>query len=119
MSIFKDKAIVLKIEKLPENSLLYTFFTYNYWKIRANKKFSKSEKNLDLGYLVDFEIVTKENVSIHKIKNIKIKNEFNLENNKTFYEINLFLEILSFVLNETLDWVENKEIFSLENVLRK
>ncbi|MDR2640138.1 MAG: recombination protein O N-terminal domain-containing protein [Candidatus Peribacteria bacterium] len=30
MSVFKDKAIVLKIEKTREKDLLYTFFTYEY-----------------------------------------------------------------------------------------
>lgn len=118
MSTFKDKAIILKIEKIWEKDLLYTLFSYDFWKIKANKKFSKKEKNLDLGYIINFEIVTKENVSIHKIKNIKIKSEFFLENKK-FSEINIFLEILSLIFRETPVWVQNKEIFSVVEEINK
>lgn len=111
MSIFKTKWIILKIDKVnskgKENSLdngikswefLYTIFTRDYWKIKCNKKLSKIEKNLDLWYLVNFEITTKENVSIHKIRNIKILSEFCCDN-KTFIELNSYLIILSIVHN--------------------
>ena len=113
MSIFKDKAIIVKIDKLKDKELLYTIFTYEYWKIKAIKKLSKKEKNLDLGYIINFEIVTKENSKIHKIKNIKIKSEFNTNKDKNFSEINLYLEILSKIYREIPDWVQNKEIFSV------
>lgn len=118
LSSFKDRAIILKVEKISEKDLLYTLFSENFWKIRANKKFSKKEKNLDLGYIINFEIVTKENVSIHKIKNIKIKSEFFLEN-KSFSEINIFLEILSIIFKEMMDWLQNKEIFSIIEEINK
>ena len=72
MSVFKDKAIVLKVDKIAEKDLLYTIFSCDYWKLKVSKKFSKKEKNIDLGYIINFEIITKENVSIHKIKNVKI-----------------------------------------------
>ena len=72
MSIFKTKWIILKIHKIRDKDFLYTIFSKDYWKIMCNKKFSKKEKTLDLWYLINFEIITKENVSIHKIKNIKI-----------------------------------------------
>ena len=100
MSVFKDKAIVLKVDKIAEKDLLYTIFSYDYWKLKVSKKFSKKEKNIDLGYIINFEIITKENVSIHKIKNVKIKSEFNLENKRTFSEINIFLEILSLIYKQ-------------------
>lgn len=119
MSIFKDKSIILKIDKIWEKDLLYTIFSYDYWKIRVNKKFSKKERNLDLGYIIDFEIITKENVSVHKIKNVKIKSEFNLENKRSFSELNIFLEILTSIFKETRDWVPNKEIFSLIEEINK
>ncbi|MDF1682906.1 MAG: recombination protein O N-terminal domain-containing protein [Patescibacteria group bacterium] len=48
MSVFKDEAIVLKIEKIRDKELLYTLFTKTYGKIRANKKYSKTEKSIDL-----------------------------------------------------------------------
>lgn len=118
MSTFKDKAIILKTEKIGEKDLLYTLFSYDFWKIRVNKKFSKKEKNLDLGYIINFEIVTKENVSIHKIKNIKIKSEFLIEN-KTFSEINIFLEILNLIFKEIPAWVQNKEIFTIIEEINK
>lgn len=113
MSVFKDKAIVLKIEKTKEKELLYTFFTYEYWKIRANKKWDKKEKNLDLGYIINFEIHTKEARDIHKISNIKIKSEFNINKDKNFDEINSYLEILWMIYKEIPDWVQNKEVFGL------
>jgi hypothetical protein len=117
LSIFKDKAIVLKIEKIRDKELLYTIFTYEYWKIKANKKWSKKEKNLDLGYIINFEIHTKENQSIHKIKNIKIKSEFNTNKDKNFKELSTYLEILGKIYNEIPDWLQNKEIFEIiENV---
>lgn len=120
MSVFKDKAIVLKIDKLREKELLYTLFTYEYWKIRASKKFSKKEKNLDLGYLINFEIITKEEAKFHKIRNIKIKSQFNIEKDKSFSEINLYLELLNKIYKEIPDWLQNKEIFSvIENINSK
>ena len=119
MSVFKDKAIVLKVDKIAEKDLLYTIFSYDYWKLKVSKKFSKKEKNIDLGYIINFEIITKENVSIHKIKNVKIKSEFNLENKRTFSEINIFLEILSLIYKESVVWIQNKEIFHLVEEINK
>ena len=115
MSVFKDKAIVLKVDKIAEKDLLYTIFSYDYWKLKVSKK----EKNIDLGYIINFEIITKENVSIHKIKNVKIKSEFNLENKRTFSEINIFLEILSLIYKESAVWIQNKEIFHLVEEINK
>ncbi len=112
MSIFKDKAVVLKIDKIREKDLLYTIFTYEYWKIRANKKFSNKEKNIDLWNVINFEIHTKENVKIHKIKNIKIKSSFDLKE-KNFEIINLYLEILALINREIWDWLQHKEIFEV------
>lgn len=119
MSTFKDSWIILKIDKIWEKDLLYTIFSKDFWKIRANKKFSKKEKNLDLGYIINFEITTFENMSIHKIKNVKIKSEFNLTKQKTFSEINIFLEILSIIYKETWEWISNKEIFNLIEEINK
>lgn len=119
MSVFKDKAIVLKIDKIWEKDLLYTIFSYDYWKIRVNKKFSKKEKNIDLWYIINFEITTKGNLSVHKIKNVKIKSEFNLENKRSFSELNIFLEILTDIFKETRDWIPNREIFNLIEEINK
>ncbi|MBT3728831.1 hypothetical protein HOG27_01850 [bacterium] len=45
---------------------------------------------------MNFEITTKENISIHKIRNIKILSEYNREN-KSFKELNNYLVILSII----------------------
>jgi hypothetical protein len=47
-----------------------------------------------LGYIVNFEIHTKEDRGIHKISNIKIKSEFNIDKDKNFCELEAYLEIL-------------------------
>lgn len=127
LSIFNDKAIVLKINKTAWNNsnennfwkknsdkeLLYTLFTKSYWKIKASKNYTKTEKNIDLWYVINFEIITKENSKIHKIKNIKIKSEFNLNKDKNFYELNKYLEILALVYREIPEWIAFEEIFDV------
>ncbi|MFK7780469.1 MAG: recombination protein O N-terminal domain-containing protein [Candidatus Gracilibacteria bacterium] len=112
MSIFKTKGIILKIQKIKSGEFLYTIFTRDYGKILCNKKFSKTEKTLDLGYLINFEITTKENVSIHKIRNIKIISELNRDN-KTFDELNSYLIILSLVHNKIPTGSPIYELFNL------
>ena len=112
MSIFKTKWIVIKINKGQENNFLYTIFSYDYGKITTTKKYSKKEKNLDLWYLINFEIETKEKKSIHKIKNIKIKSEFNFEN-KSFTIINSYLELLSSIVKNIPSWIAVYEVFDI------
>ena len=116
MSIFKTKWIILKINKIKNKEFLYTIFTKDYWKIKCNTKLSKNEKILDLWYLINFEIYTKENVSIHKIRNIKISSEFSYEN-KNFKQINLYLVILSIINKNTPDWTAIYELFELIEIL--
>jgi hypothetical protein len=113
LSVFKDIWIVLRIEKMRDKELLYTIFTYEYWKIRVNKKWNTKEKILDLGYIINFEIHTKENRDIHKISNIKIKSEFNINKDKNFEELNTYLEILGIIYSEIPDWVQNIEVFKI------
>ncbi len=95
---------------------LYTIFTNDYWKIKCNKKLSKTEKTLDLWYIINFEITTKENVSIHKIRNIKIISEFSHEK-KTFSELNNYLILLSIILKKTPDWSPIHELFNLTELI--
>lgn len=113
MSIFKSKWVILKIDKLREKDFLYTIFTSDFWKIKANKKVSKTEKTLDLWYEINFEIHTKENVKVHKIRNIKILSEFNINKDKNFTELNNYLIILSIILREIPDWLPNNEILGI------
>jgi len=116
LSIFKTKWIVLKIHKIKLWEFLYTIFTREYWKIICNKKISKKEKSLDLWYLINFEITTKENQSIHKIRNIKIISEFSRDN-KSFYELNAYLTILALILNKIPKWSPIYELFDLLEIL--
>lgn len=97
---------------MQKNENLYTIFSYDYWKIKAVKKLSKREKNLDLWYLINFEIETKNKTNIHKIKNIKIISEFNTEN-VWFSIINKYLELLSTILKHIPDWIAVYEIFEI------
>ena len=116
MSIFKTKWIILKIEKLKPWEFLYTVFSEEYGKILCNKKINKKEKTIDLGYLINFEIYTKENISIHKIRNIKIISEFNMEN-KSFVVLNNYLILLSIVLNKIPKGNPIYEIFNLLEII--
>jgi len=119
LSVFKDKWIILKIEKIKDKDLLYTIFTNQYWKIRANKRFSKTEKSLDLWYIINFEIITRENISIHKIRNIKISSEFNIKKDKNFSELNQYLSILWKIFRELPDWINHSEIFNIIEKINK
>lgn len=130
LSIFKDKAIVLKIEKTlkinddsftktNDKEFLYTLFTKTYWKIKASKKYSKTEKSLDIWYNINFEIITSEKSKIHKIKNIKIKNEFNINKDKNFYEINKYLEIIALIYREIPEWVAFEEIYEIIEIINE
>jgi recombinational DNA repair protein (RecF pathway) len=38
MSLFKTKAIILKISKVKEKDFIYDIFTYDYGKIKVQKK---------------------------------------------------------------------------------
>jgi len=112
LSIFKTKWIILKIHKTKPWDFLYTIFTKEYWKIICNKKISKKEKTLDLWYLINFEIITKEHQKIHKIKSIKIISQFS-NNNKTFNELNNYLILLALINEKSPQWLVIIELFEL------
>lgn len=112
MSLFKTKAIILKISKLKEKDFIYDIFTYDYWKIKVQKKEWKKEKTLDLWYIINCEIDTKEWKDIHKIKNIKIKSQF-ICDNRDFKTINEYLSILGLIYRKIPFWTDFKDIFEL------
>lgn len=113
MSIFKTKGLVLKINKNKDKNFIYTLFTVDYWKINCIKKLKTKEKSLDLWYDIDFQIyVWKKKDGIHSIRNIKILSEFNAHD-KTFSEINSFLEFLTLILRRTPAWVPIPEIYTI------
>lgn len=123
MSIFKTKWIILKVDssnpwigKMKAWEFLYTVFTKEYGKILCNTKISKKEKTLDLWYLINFEIITRENASIHKVKWIKIISEFNTEN-KSFAEINAYMIILSTIYKKLPSWAPVFELFELLEII--
>jgi recombinational DNA repair protein (RecF pathway) len=118
MSIFKSQWIVLKIKKISEKNLLYTILTSDYGKILCNKKFNSREKNLDLGFLINFEIEVKLGINIHSIKNIKILDEFDFlwKKYSTINNLLILLNIINLKLPEKL---VNLEIFnSLKNIIK-
>ena len=100
---------MLKINKIWQKDFIYTIFSRDYGKIRVNKKYSTKEKSLDLWYNINFEIETRKNNSIHRIRNIKIVSEF-LNKKRNFSEINNYLLLLNSILKRIADWVPVIEI---------
>ena len=117
MSIFKDSWFIIKISK-QEKNFLYTIFSQKFGKIIAQKKISKKEKNIDLGFLINYEIKVSEKNNISKIQNIKIINEFKTDN-KSFSQINAYLIMLNIVLKQSPFWIENDNIFEIINIINK
>ena len=118
MSVFKTQGIILNQKKIKDKEFIYTLFTKDFWKICANKKFSSKEKNLDIGYIINCEIETKQNREIHKIKNIKIKYEF-LNQKRNFSEINLYLELLGYINKNLGDGIIVPEIYTIFETINK
>jgi len=112
MSTFKSKAIIIKITKIKEKDFIYDIFTYDFWKIKVQKKEHKKEKSLDLWYIINCEIETKWWRDIHRIKNIKIKSEFNYEK-KDFKLLNAYLNLIWIVYQRLPIWQEFKDIFEI------
>jgi len=112
MSIFKTSWVILKVEKSINKDFIYTIFSVDYWKIKAVKKISKKEKTLDLWYVINFEVEVKKDISIHKIKSIKIKSEF-LDKDKSFDILNNYLILLAKIEKNMIFWIVNKDVFNL------
>lgn len=116
MSIFKTRGIILKIKKSIDKEIFYHIFSYDFWKIICKKKLEKKEKTIDIWYLINFEIVSKEYKEINKIRNIKILFEQNFEN-KSFLIIENFLTLLNLVFNKLENWNPFYEIFDLMDII--
>lgn len=108
--LFKTKAIILHLEKNSKNEFVYSVFSQEYGKILLQKKWGKKEKILDIAYIINAEIKTKQWFNIHKVGNIKIKSEF-LYENKSFEEINEYLTIISIILKNCPFGLKIEEIF--------
>lgn len=118
MLIFKSSGIILKIHKVNEKDFLYTIFTQEYGKIICQKKYSKAEKSLDIGYLIQFEIETKEDKKIHKMRNIKILSDFS-PTNKNFDILNSYLELLAMIIKNIPEWVQAYWIIDIIEFIHK
>jgi|GEM_PF-740558 len=108
--LFKTKAIILHLEKNSKNEFVYSVFSQEYGKFLIQKKIKSKEKNLDIGYIINAEIKTKEGTTIHKVGNIKIKSEF-LYESKLFEEINEYLTIMNIILKNCPFGLKIEEIF--------
>jgi hypothetical protein len=114
MSLFKTKAIILEIKKQSKDNHLYFVFSSDYWKILVNKKVKPKEKNLDIWYNINCEIEVNQKQDIHKIKNIKIINQFNYTS-KNYQLILAYLELI-WLLNQNLKtWVINPIFYDIIN----
>lgn len=114
MSIFKTSWIILKIVKQKESEFLLDVFSYEYWKIKLKAKISKTLKNLDTWYIINFEVNVKKENQIHEIKNIKIKNEFSYLN-KDYETIIKYLELIKIVNDKCPFSLPIFEIFNILN----
>lgn len=112
MLLFKTKWIILKIHKVQEKDFLYTIFTEDYWKIMCQKKLTSREKSLDIGYLIHFEIETKEDRKVHKMRHIKILSEFSLSK-KTYHEMESYLKLLAYAWKQAPDWVPVYQVLEI------
>ncbi|MCP4523315.1 MAG: hypothetical protein GY828_03785 [Candidatus Gracilibacteria bacterium] len=113
MLIFKTTGLVLKIHKVGEKEFLYTIFTKDYGKIICQKKLAKHEKTLDIGYIFQCEIETKEEKKIHKMRNIKITSDFSIEK-KGFHILQKYMELLAYILHNT---PQNVPIFQVVEIV--
>lgn len=117
MSIFKSKAIIIKIIKIAENNFLYDIFSEEYWIIQANVSRWKKEKSLDIWYLIDSEISVKPERDIHSIYNIKLLWEIQ-PHSLDFKTLYCALELFSLIKKRLPKWASHKEIFHcLEEVI--
>jgi len=118
MAIFKTKAIILKISKVKDKDFIYDIFTFDYGRIKVQKKEHKKEKSLDLWYIINCEIETKEQRDIHKIKNIKIKSEFRYEG-KDYITLQEYLTIIWIIYNKLPEGLVFKDIFEILEEVNK
>lgn len=121
MSVFKTKWIILKIKKVKDEFFLYTIFSYDYGIIKANKKewkWRKKWKNLDIWYIINFEIETQNKDTFHKIRNAYILSEFHTAD-REFIEIYSYLSLVCLMLKKVPVWIPHYEIFEIVESIHK
>lgn len=114
MSLFKTKAIILEIKKQSKENHLYFVFSADYWKILVTKKFRPKEKNLDIWYNINCEIEVSQNQDVHKIKNIKILNQFDYSN-QDYNIIISYLELIWLLNKHLQSWITNPAFYEIIN----
>ncbi len=118
MSFFKTKWVILAVKKKEWDETIYTFFSFEYGKILIQKKKKIREKPLDIGYVIQCEVVTQDGKSIHKVKNLKIKSQF-LYEQREFRIINEYLTLIALIKKLTPDGVPIREIYKVISSLHK
>jgi hypothetical protein len=91
---------------------MYTIFTQEFGKIFCQKKFSKREKALDIWYMIQVEIETKEDKKVHKMRNIKILSDF-APQNRDFWVLNSYLEMLAMILRLSPDGLQIYQVLEI------
>ena len=112
MSIFKTSWIVLQLWKISEKQLFYKILFRDYGILTVTKKKKTREKPIDIGYIIDCEIITYKDRNIHTIGNIKVLWFFQTENRK-YHDIESFLKILSLVSKQLPAWSPHYEIYDI------
>lgn len=112
MAIFRDKWFVIQRKKQSNSNDIYFVFSCLYWKVICAKKPSKNEKNIDIWSEISMEIEVKDNLSIHNIRNIKIKSGFNYEN-LPYKTLEQYLKIIAYIKQNFPEWMENKKVYEI------
>ena len=118
MNVFKSKGIILGIKRKESEGDIYIFFSFEFGKILVQKNKKSREKSLDIWYIINCEIETDEKRTIHRIKNIKIKYEFNTQW-KDFSLIFDFLWLIALIKKLTPDGLPIPEIYQVYSKLYK
>lgn len=112
MAIFKTQWVVLQVWKYSEKQLYYKIFFREYGILTVAKRKKSKEKPIDIGYLINCEVITSDKNTVHTIGNIKILTFF--ETKDTAYSrIESFLKLLSYIKKQIPDGSPHYEIFDI------
>lgn len=118
MSLFKTSGIILKISKENPSLNLMDVFTYDFGKLKLKIKSSKKEKTLDIGYIINFEIKVATKSSISEIQNIKIKHQFDYQDN-SFDIIHSYLQMIGCIYQQSPYHLPVYEVFGTYELFLK
>lgn len=115
MAIFKCSWIVLKKSILNDKTKLITVFTNEYWKININYKDKKTDKTLDVWYVINFETRVKDENKVTQLNNVFIKSVFNYEQ-KSY---SIILEYLNLIKIIQKNCPLNLQIYGIYEIFSK